>query len=66
MKHIVIEIQKDNGEVSTLITAFDTKNEAESKFYQIMSVAAISQLERHSASILTEDGNCYMTATYEH
>lgn len=64
--YIVIEIQKSNGEVSTIVNSYETSNEAEAKFYQIMSVAAVSQLERHSASILTEDGNCYMTATYEH
>lgn len=66
MTYIVIEVQKSNGEVSTLVTTHTTKNEAESKFYQIMAAAAVSSIERHSASILTEDGNCYMTATYEH
>lgn len=64
--YIVIEIQNDNGEVSTIVTSYASKNEAESKFYQIMAAAAISSLEKHSASILTDDGNCYMTASYEH
>lgn len=66
MTYIVIEIQKDSGTVSTLTTTFTDQNEAEAKFYQVMSVAAVSTLDRHGASVMTEDGNVYLTGTYEH
>lgn len=54
--YIVIEIQKNNeGIISPLIYAFNTKSEAESKYYNILSYAAISDLPKHGALLLYEE-----------
>ena len=54
---IVIEIQKNaQGQVATLLTAYDSLREAQSKYYTILAAAAKSGLPRHGAAILYEDG----------
>lgn len=56
MKYIVIELQKlVDGTVANLVYAYDTKKEAESKYYAILSAAAVSNIPIHSAIILQED-----------
>lgn len=54
--YIVIEIQRNNEGVTTpLVFTFDTKAEAESKYYYVLSYAAVSNLPRHGAILLNED-----------
>lgn len=56
MKYIVIEIQTmENGQVATIPTAFDTEREANAKYHQILSYAAVSGIPCHSAVVLTEE-----------
>lgn len=56
MKYIVIEIQTmANGQVATIPTAFDTEREANAKYHQILSYAAVSGIPCHSAVVLTEE-----------
>ena len=56
MKYIVIELQKlTDGTVTNLVYAYDTKKEAESKYYAILSAASVSKIPTHSAVILQED-----------
>ena len=48
--YIVVELQKgQNGKIATITTAYETLNEAESKFFAIMSAAAISDVPQHGA-----------------
>ncbi|MBR4589325.1 MAG: hypothetical protein IKO36_01570 [Bacteroidaceae bacterium] len=61
-----MEIQKNNGQIATIVNSYESQNEAESKYHQILSVAALSQVEKHSATLLYEDGRCYMSMSYEH
>ena len=57
MKQIVIEIQKNiNGEIGLLTNDFDSNNEAISKFHLVSSAAAISELPRHTAVMISETG----------
>lgn len=63
---IVIELQKNGNELSNIVTTFTDKNQAESKFYQVMSAAAVSSVDKHSVCLLTEDGECLMAGTYMH
>lgn len=57
MKYIVLEMQThEDGTVGTLLTAYDNKNEAESKYYTILAAAALSTLPVHSAMLLTNNG----------
>lgn len=56
MKYIVVEIQTmENGQVATIPTTFDTEREANAKYHQILSYAAVSGLPCHSAVVLTEE-----------
>ena len=66
MKYLVIEIQKNDDTVGNIVSAYDTRNEAESKFYTVLSAAAISSVEKHACSLLTEDGVCIRNEVYEH
>ncbi len=66
-KYIVIEMQTNNdGAVSTLVWAYDTRNQAESKFHSVLSAAAISELPIHAASLLQSDGRLLDCRSYEH
>ena len=63
---LVIEIQKTGNQLSHIVTTHETQNEAESKFYTVLSYAAVSELDLHAATILREDGRCIRTGCYEH
>ena len=39
---------------------------AESKYHEVLSAAAISQLPSHSATLLTSDGRAVMNQCYRH
>ena len=66
MKYLVIEIQKNGDTVGNIVTAHNSRNEAESKFYTVLAAAATSSVEKHACSLLTEDGVCIKNEVYEH
>jgi hypothetical protein len=54
---IVVELQRSaEGQVGNIVTAHATQAEAESKYHQVLSSAAISNLPCHSAVLLSEEG----------
>ena len=53
MKYIVIEIQ--NGTCTAY--SYDTAAEAQNKYYTILSYAAVSDVQRHGAYLLDNEGN---------
>lgn len=64
---IVLEMQKLDEETLAILPAntYNTKAEAESKYYAILSAAAVSSVWKHSAVLLNEDGtplkyDCYV------
>lgn len=59
MKYIVLEIQNNNGAISHLFDVFDDKNQAWSKYYAILSAAAISGLSVHTAMLFDDAGGVY-------
>ena len=62
----VIEIQK-NGDTSTPITTlFDNKDEAYSKYHTVLASAAISEIEEHSAILVSEEGNYMLHEKFVH
>ena len=66
MNYIVIEAQT-TGETTALLTSVHaTQNEAESKYHLVLSAAAVSTLDRHSATLLDETGYCLKSQCYEH
>lgn len=61
---IVIEIQTST-QVATIVTSHSNRNEAEQKYHQILSAAAVSQVPKHGAVMLTDEGvrlkgECYI------
>lgn len=64
--YIVMEIQKNGEVISTLVTTYSTKNEAEQKYHQILSAAAVSSVDIHSAVMLTETGERLKSESYNH
>lgn len=67
MKYIVLEMQTNaDGTVGTLLTSYDKLIEAESKFFSILSAAALSTLPVHTAMLLTNSGTMLRVETFEH
>lgn len=63
---IVIELQANGEQVSTITQNYANQNEAESRYHQILAAAAISQVPVHSAIVMDEKCIVYQCATYEH
>lgn len=62
---IVMEIQKDVT-AATLVSTHDTRNEAENKYHTVLAYAAVSSLPKHSAVMLTEEGEYIKSECFEH
>ena len=67
MTYIVIETQTNDG-VTAIVPplAYTDRNEAESKFHAILTVAATSSVEEHAAMLLTSDGRMVRNECYRH
>lgn len=64
---IVIELQKSaESVVSNIVNSYDTQAEAESKYYSVLSAAAISNVPCHSAVLVSEEGFPLMHQCYKH
>lgn len=70
--YTVIEMQVDNGVLSVLHTEF-FQDDAEtnylkacSKYHEILHYAAVSTVDIHSATILSEDGRIVANDGYRH
>lgn len=66
MKFLVMEIQKIGDVVTNLVTSHDTLADAESKYYAVLSAAAISTVEVHSAILICEDGKPLKHESFRH
>ena len=64
--YLVLEIQKTGNQIATLIWPFESRNEADSKFYTVLAAAAISSVPLHAAALLTETGGCIKSESYIH
>lgn len=66
-KYVVLEIQTmSNGQVACLTTPYDGQMQAESSYHTVLAAAALSNLPRHAAVLLTSDGSVQMSQYYEH
>ncbi len=65
MKYVVVEIQSGDT-ISALVNTYDNKNEAEAKYHEILRYAALSNVPKHSATLLTDDGYDVKYEYYEH
>ena len=67
MKYIVIEMQKnEEGNVSNIVTEHENLAAAESKYFSVMSAAAVSNIPVHSAIIVSEEGFPVRHEFYKH
>ena len=65
--YTVIELQtNEQGQTAHLVQAYEDRNEAASRFHQIMASAAISNVRKHACAMLNEDGFCEKSESYEH
>lgn len=67
MKYFVVEIQKlDENTYAHIVHEAATRNEAESKYHQVLAAAAISNIPQHSAIMFSAVGFPLMHESYEH
>lgn len=66
MVYIVIEVQSDGVTAATIVNSYTDRNEAESRYHQILTAAAISTVKLHSAFLITDRGLTIKAETYEH
>lgn len=58
--YIVIEVQTDaQGKTGTIPLTYESLAEAQSKYYAVLSVAAVSKLPRHGAILIDLSNNGY-------
>lgn len=62
---IVIEIQT-NDTVATIVNAYADRAQAESKYHQILTAAAVSNVPKHGAVMLTDEGERLKNECYLH
>ena len=53
---IVIELQTNNGVTSAITTAYTNDQEAYQKYHQVLSYAAVSSVDVHTAILVDEYG----------
>lgn len=63
--YIVLEIQTTST-VATLVNAYEDCNQAESKYHQILTAAALSSVPKHSAVLMNDVGQTIKNETYIH
>ena len=66
MNFIVTEIQTSNGVSSVLTSTHADLQEAYSKYYTILGFAAVSNIECHAASLITETGEHIKHDVFRH
>ena len=65
--YIVIELQTNpNGTVGNIVSTYPTRDEAFSKFHNILSYAAVSAHPVHAAVILDNKGQQIAAQSFEH
>ena len=64
--YTVIELQTNDGVTSILTYSFTDRDQAESKFHNILSYAAVSAVEIHAVSIIDALGDVVKNDRYYH
>lgn len=65
--YIVIELQTNaEGQTANIVQGYMDRNEACSRYHQILASAAISNVRKHAAALLNEDGFCEKSEYFEH
>jgi len=65
--YIILETQTNaNGTLGTIVSQYEDRNQAESKYHQVLAAAALSTLPRHCAFMLSDEGYLYQSQCYTH
>ena len=65
--YIIIELQtNDNGTIGNIVTAVDSRRDAESQYHAKLSTAAISALPAHAVVMMTGEGDVIKRECYHH
>lgn len=62
----VIEIQRNGATATPITTLFADKGDAYNKYHTVLAAAAVSQIEEHSAILVSEEGNYMFHEKYTH
>ena len=63
---IVIELQRNGNQMANIVTAHETLQDAQHKFYTVAAAATISSVEKHSVILLDDDGFTIEKTIFEH
>ncbi len=64
--YYIVEIQKyAGGDFGHLVHYADTRAKAESKYYEVLAAAAVSELPQHSACLINDEGQHVMSKCYK-
>lgn len=64
--YTVIELQTNNGVTAILTYQFNDRDQAESKYHNVLSYAAVSTIDIHAVSILDALGDVIKNDRYYH
>lgn len=64
--YIVIELQTNDGVTSQIVSAYSTLSLAVQKYHQILSAAAVSSVDIHTALIVDEYGTTLHREFFNH
>lgn len=67
MKYILIELQTSaDGTVGNIVTAYDSRDAAESAWHSALAAAAVSTLPVHAAVLINNGGEVVESRCYRH
>lgn len=62
----VIEIQKSGDTATPLVQLFENDAQAKSRYHELLSIAAVSDVPEHSVILVSEEGNYMFHEKYVH
>lgn len=62
----VIEIQKSGDTATPLVQLFTDDAQAKSRYHELLSIAAVSDVPEHSVILVSEEGNYMFHEKYVH
>ena len=66
MQYVVIELQDSGSQVANIVNSYESVHQAEQKYHQVLSAAAVSQVPVHSAIMLNSEGQYIKSEAYNH
>ena len=67
MTYVVMELQTTGNTTAVAPpVAYSDRNQAEAAWHSILSVAAVSQVEKHAVAIIAETGQVVKSECYYH